>query len=128
MVKSIKRSTPEQQQIAQLLFSLTALPFVPPAPKPNSSYITLDAGEGRNKNAVSVSRHHVSFMVKDFAIREFADARGLVTREFSKVNSKRDDRRLQFLGLTKDNLREHQDFFRDMLNVAYKESKDRQEH
>ncbi len=101
---------------------------MPPEPKDNSSYLTLDVGAGSNKNAVSVSRHHVSFMVKDFANEEAARSRGLATKQFRESNTKREDTRLLFPDVTPSAILEHQDFFREMLGLAYQESKNRQEH
>lgn len=118
-----KQPSVEQHEIASLLLDLSGSSFVI-TPKKNAGYISLDLQVGKsrkNKNAVSVLRHRVSFMVPDYHSEDAARSLSIPTT--------RDEQRKrpQFSGLTTSVIQNHTSFFQTMLAEAEQESRYRQE-
>jgi hypothetical protein len=118
--KKIKQPSLEQIEIAQLLLDLSEN-VLARLPKKNSDYITLDGQEGANKNAVSVCRGSVVFMVQDWTAEEQAKHLELETRRKNYPTSKR----LEFPGLTTALINANREFFKKMLTDAKEVSKSR---
>lgn len=119
-----KQPSDKQHEIASLLLDLSGSSLVI-TPKKNAGYISLDLQVGKsrkNKNAVSVLRHRVSFMVPDYHSADAAKSLSIPTT--------RDDQRkkLKFPELTTSVIQNHTSFFQTMLTEAEKESRYRQEH
>ena len=119
--KKIKQPSLEQKEIARLLLDLSGN-ILNMSPKNNSDYITLDEEEGPNKNAVSVLRGRVVFMVQDWTAEEQAKQLKIETLRKNHPTSKR----LKFPGLTTAVINANREFFQRMLTDAKVASKSAQ--
>jgi hypothetical protein len=123
-IKNPKQPSEEQLMIAAVLLDLSGNAFTI-TPKKNSSYISLDVQIGKsknNKNAVSVSRHRVSFMVSDWKAVEDANRLRIpiaVDEEHTK---------LQFPELTTSVIINNAAFFQGLLANARSKAIYNQEH
>jgi hypothetical protein len=118
--KRIKHASPEQREIARLLSGISGSLAI--STKKNSDYITLDEQEGPNKNAVSVLRGKVVFMVQDWTAEEQARQLKIETLRRNHPTSKR----LAFPGLTTAVINANREFFQKMLTDARDASKSAQ--
>jgi hypothetical protein len=122
MKTQLKKPSVEQVAIASVLLGLSNSSFVI-TPKKNSGYISLDVQTGKsknNKNAVTVSKSHVSFMISDWRAEEEAKSLGLETL------ADEEHKKLRVLRLSADSILNHPQFFQSLLVVAKHESLERQ--
>ncbi|MDQ2835308.1 MAG: hypothetical protein M3Y50_16515 [Acidobacteriota bacterium] len=115
-----------QHEIADLLLKLDGEGFRKDE-KIKSGYITLDikiSNSNKNKNAVSVRRNVVRFMVSDWLAEN--EAKQLDPPVLTARNDRM--KKLEFPDLSASTIQKHSAFFQRMLRKARDESRYRQEH
>jgi hypothetical protein len=116
----------DQHEIADLLLRLNGEGFRKDE-KIKSGYITLDIQTGnskKNKNAVSVRRNLVRFMVPDWLVEDEAKQLDPPVRTERRLKMKK----LDFPDLSTSIIQKHSAFFQMMLSKAKDESRYRQDH
>ena len=118
-VRKTKQAPEEIFKLAQSIHQLHSSIFSAPVAKANSGYLTLDVGQGLNKNAVTISSRCISFMVPDWTLKFKAEQLGLRTSQGKR-------KRLELFDITISKVSKEAELFRELLLVARKEAEDRQ--
>ena len=109
--------------LAHTLLGMSSQPerFVLPVKRYRSSYLPLsNSAGGGHKNAVSIDRDYISFMVPDWSLESEALNLGFETRQNTRYGL-----RLQFLGVTSEKLSSNKDFIDRLMRTAIDESERR---
>ncbi|HWG16761.1 MAG TPA: hypothetical protein VN678_02785 [Acidobacteriaceae bacterium] len=115
---------PEQFEMALLNIAPTSDFLTKKTTPHKSSYLPLSYqvfGSSLHKNAVSIHRSYVSFMVPDWTLEDEARLQGLVTRRNTRYGN-----RLHFLQLTAAQVISKKPFLAKVLQIAKEEARSRQ--